>query len=84
MLKEIIQEANTALLDEVEGIVKDNSFMDLEKPFKKAGFKVKVLGGDMPMPPVYYEVSKGGKTLTVINKKYVDGADRTVGDIAIG
>ena len=84
MIKQIIQEAKNEILDEVEQIVKDGSFMDLKDPFKKAGFKVKVLGGDMPLPPIYYEVSKGSKSYTVVNKRYVDKPDRLVGEIAIG
>ena len=38
----------------------------------------------MPMPPVYYKIKANNKTIIVVNKRYVDKPDLTVGETAIG
>jgi len=93
-LKEIIKEEIEVLKESTESealtkigdIVKRKKLMgargELEKTFGKKN--VKSLGGDPPMPPVYYEVTVGKRKIVVVNKRYVDGADLEIGDIAIG
>lgn len=80
-----LNEAGDPILDEIEAIVKaSKDIFSLEKPLKSAGFNVKKLGGDVPLPPIYWKVTKKGKTFMIVNKRYVDKPDRLVGDIAIG
>lgn len=74
------------VLNEIKEVLEANGLMGIKEPLEKKGFEVKPLGGDMPLPPVYYEVSKDGEQYTIINKKYIEEGSETllVGDIAIG
>lgn len=67
------------ILDKIEDLVKGaNNFMGVGKVLKKAGIKYIFSTNMMPM----YKLSK--IPIAILNKKYVDKSDRTVGDIAIG
>lgn len=67
------------MLDKVADAVKDASnFMNVGIALKKAGIKYDFSTGMMPM----YRLQK--YPIAIVNKKYVEDADREVGDIAIG
>ena len=56
------------------------SFMDVGKELKAGNYKYDFSTGMMPM----YMIKADGFKFAILNKKYVDGGDRVVGDIAIG
>ena len=67
------------ILDKIEDLVKGaKNFMDVGKVLKKAGIKYIFSTNMIPM----YKLKKF--PIAILNKKYVDKSDRTVGDIAIG
>ncbi len=58
------------------------SMMDLRKPLETI-FKKKDI--DFVFSPVaHFRIKDGGKTLIIVNKKYADEAEATVGELAIG
>ena len=84
-MAESLMAADSDLETIAEIVKKHKSLMGIGKPLKEAGFKnVKFYTNDPPLPPAYYEVKVGGKKIVIINKRYADGAEKTVGDIAIG
>lgn len=84
-IKSILNESDESI-QKIADILKKKSLLSAGSEFEKTFGKknVQTLGGDMPLPPVYYKIKVGGKSIIVVNKKYVDGADLIVGDIAIG
>jgi hypothetical protein len=56
------------------------SFMNVGKELKAGNYKYDFSTGMMPM----YMIKADGFKFAILNKKYVDGGDRVVGDIAIG
>ena len=56
------------------------SFMNVGKELKAGNYKYYFSTGMMPM----YMIKADGFKFAILNKKYVDGGDREVGDIAIG
>ena len=56
------------------------SFMNVGKELKAGNYKYDFITGMMPM----YMIKADGFKFAILNKKYVDGGDREVGDIAIG
>ena len=56
------------------------SFMNVGKELKAGNYKYDFSTGMMPM----YMIHADGFKFAILNKKYVDGGDREVGDIAIG
>lgn len=64
----------------VEAVEAASSFMDVGKELKSRGIKYEFSTKVFPI----YTIRERGKMIVVINKKYVDGADVIVGDIAIG
>ena len=56
------------------------SFMNVGKELKAGNYKYDFSTGMMPM----YMIKADGFKFAILNKKYVDGGDREVGDIAIG
>lgn len=69
-----------AILDKLADIVKDaKSFMDIGKELKKNGIKYSFGTNMIPM----YIIDKPTK-IAILNNKYADGAERVVGDTAIG
>ena len=56
------------------------SFMNVGKELKAGNYKYDFSTGMMPM----YMIKADGFKFAILNKKYVDGCDREVGDIAIG
>ena len=56
------------------------SFMNVGKELKAGNYKYDFSTGMMPM----YMIQADGFKFAILNKKYVDGGDREVGDIAIG
>jgi hypothetical protein len=68
-------------LDKVEAAVKNaSSFMGVGAELKKAGIKYDFSTSMMPM----YRIEVAGNTIAIVNKRYASGAEREVGDIAIG
>jgi hypothetical protein len=68
-------------LDKIEAAVKNaTSFMNVGSELKKAGIKYDFTTSMIPM----YMIKVSGNTIAVVNKKYAAGAEKTVGDIAIG
>jgi hypothetical protein len=66
--------------DIVKNVLKNNSFMSLRDPLTKLGYKVDFSFIGAP----HYTISKKGIKYIVVNKKYADKPDFTVGDIAFG
>ena len=53
----------------IKTAMKQNKFLSLREPLKKAGFKV-----DFATSPIaYYTVQKGGETYVITNKKNAEG-----------
>ena len=79
--KESVNEGkHDAMLDKLADIVKDaKSFMDIGKELKKNGIKYSFGTNMIPM----YIIDKPAK-IAILNNKYADGAERVVGDTAIG
>jgi hypothetical protein len=68
-------------LDKIEAAVKGaTSFMNVGTELKKAGIKYDFTTSMIPM----YMIKVSGNTIAIVNKKYAAGAEKTVGDIAIG
>ena len=68
-------------LDKIEAVVKNaSSFMNVGAELKKAGIKYDFSTSMIPM----YTVKVSGNTIAIVNKKYVDDAEREVNNIAIG
>jgi hypothetical protein len=68
-------------LDKIEAAVKNaTSFMNVGSELKKAGIKYDFTTSMIPM----YMIKVSGNTIAIVNKKYAAGAEKTVGDIAIG
>lgn len=68
------------MLDKLADIVKGaKSFMDIGKELKKNGIKYSFGTNMIPM----YIIDKPAK-IAILNNKYADGAERVVGDTAIG
>jgi hypothetical protein len=68
-------------LDKIEAAVKGaTSFMNVGSELKKAGIKYDFTTSMIPM----YMIKVSGNTIAIVNKKYAAGAEKTVGDIAIG
>lgn len=68
-------------LDKIEAAVKNaSSFMNVGAELKKAGIKYEFSTSMIPM----YTVKVSGNTIAIVNKKYVDDAEREVNNIAIG
>lgn len=81
-VKESINEGKyDADLDKIEAAVKNaSSFMNVGAELKKAGIKYDFSTSMIPM----YTVKVSGNTIAIVNKKYVDDAEREVNNIAIG
>lgn len=79
--KESVNEGkHDAMLDKLADIVKGaKSFMDIGKELKKNGIKYSFGTNMIPM----YIIDKPAK-IAILNNKYADGAERVVGDTAIG
>lgn len=79
--KESVNEGkHDAMLDKLADIVKSaKSFMDIGKELKKNGIKYSFGTNMIPM----YIIDKPAK-IAILNNKYADGAERVVGDTAIG
>ena len=70
-----------ATLDKIEAAVKNaSSFMNIGAELKKAGIKYDFSTEMIAM----YSIKVPGNTIAIVNKKYVDGAEREVGNYAIG
>jgi hypothetical protein len=70
-----------AQLDKIEAAVKNaSSFMGVGAELKKAGIKYDFTTSMIPM----YMIKVPGNTIAIVNKKYAAGAEREVGDTAIG
>jgi len=68
-------------LDKIEAAVKNaSSFMNVGAELKKAGIKYDFSTSMIAM----YTVKVPGNTIAIVNKKYVDDAEREVNNIAIG
>lgn len=68
-------------LDKIEAAVKNaSSFMNVGAELKKAGIKYDFSTSMIPM----YTVKVSGNRIAIVNKKYVDDAEREVNNIAIG
>jgi len=80
-LTELLNEGKyDAELDKLADIVKGaKSFMDIGKELKKNGIKYSFGTNMIPM----YIIDKPAK-IAILNNKYADGAERVVGDTAIG
>jgi len=81
-VKESINEGKyDADLDKIEAAVKNaSSFMGVGAELKKAGIKYDFSTSMIAM----YTVKVPGNTIAIVNKKYVDDAEREVNNIAIG
>jgi hypothetical protein len=75
-------------VEKIKGAMKTaKNLMALPKELEKVGFskrEINVATYDSPMPPVIISITRGGKKYVFLNKKYADGPDVTVGDIAGG
>lgn len=68
-------------LDKLAELVgKAKSFMDVGKELKAGKYKYDYSDSMMPM----YTIKADGFKFAILNKRYVDGGDREVGEIAIG
>jgi len=67
-----------------EAILEASSFMDIGSELKKRKIKYDFTTGDPPIAPAYYTVNVEGKRYGIVNKRYADKPDFTVGDIAVG
>ncbi len=67
-----------------EAISEASSFMGIGSELKKRKIKYDFTTGDPPIAPAYYTVNVGGKRYGIVNKRYADKPDFTVGDIAVG
>jgi len=67
-----------AILDKLADMVKGVDFMNVGKELKKNGIKYSFSTSMIPM----YKIDK--LPIAIVNKKYAAGAEREVGDIAIG
>jgi len=89
MIREEIQKTNRVLnespdelLKKIGDIAKNSDLMDMRRDLEKI-FKKKDI--DFVLSPrAMYRINAGGKTIMIINKRYVSNPDLTVGDIAIG
>jgi hypothetical protein len=78
--KSVNEGKHDVILDKLADIVKDaKSFMDIGSGLKKAGIKYSFGTNMIPM----YIIDKPAK-IAILNNKYADGAERVVGDTAIG
>jgi len=79
--KDILNEGED-VIQKVADIAKGKTLMNLRTPLQSI-FKKKDI--DFVMNPIaHFRIKVGGKTLVIVNKKYADGAEQVVGDIAIG
>jgi DNA-directed RNA polymerase subunit K/omega len=70
-----------ATLDKIEAAVKNaSSFMNIGAELKKAGIKYDFSTEMIAM----YSIKVPGNTIAIVNKKYAAGAEREVGNYAIG
>lgn len=68
-------------LNKIAGAVeKASSFMNVGAELKKIGVKYDFSTSMIPM----YRIKVPGNTIAIVNKKYAAGAEKEVGDIAIG
>jgi hypothetical protein len=67
-----------------EAISEASSFMGIGSELKKRKIKYDFSTGDPPIAPAYYTVNVDGKRYGIVNKRYADKPDFTVGDIAVG
>ena len=68
-------------LDKIQSAVENaSSFMNIGSELKKLGIKYDFSTGMMPI----YRIKISGNTVGIVNKRYTDGAEREVGDVAIG
>ena len=80
-IKKVNEGKYDADLDKIEAVVKGaTSFMNVGSELKKAGIKYDFTTSMIPM----YMIKVSGNTIAIVNKKYAAGAEKTVGDIAIG
>jgi DNA-directed RNA polymerase subunit K/omega len=80
--KKLVNEGKyDATLDKIEAAVKNaSSFMNIGAELKKAGIKYDFSTEMIAM----YSIKVPGNTIAIVNKKYVAGAEREVGNYAIG
>ena len=79
--KSLTESKYDADLDKIEAAVKNaSSFMGVGAELKKAGIKYEFSTSMIPM----YSIKVPGNTIAVVNKKYVDDAEREVNNLAIG
>lgn len=77
--KESVNEGkHDSMLDKLADMVKGVDFMNVGKELKKNGIKYSFSTSMIPM----YKIDK--LPIAIVNKKYAAGAEREVGDIAIG
>ena len=68
-------------IDKIQSAVENaSSFMNIGSELKKLGIKYDFSTGMMPI----YTIKISGNTVGIVNKRYTDGAEREVGDVAIG
>lgn len=73
-----------AVIDKLAKIIKanGNALFGMDDALKKLAGKKNVSYSDVQFP--VYQLKIRGKKYAIVNKKYVDGPDKVVGDIAIG
>ena len=69
-----------------DAVSKSKNLMDVGNYLKESGVDYDFNTYDMPMPPAMYKIKEkvDGKSIYILNKNYVDGADFINGEIAIG
>ena len=84
IIKEIqkLNKASDTMIEKVGEIAKTTSMMNMRKKLETL-FKKKDV--DFVLSPIaHYRIKYNGKTLIIVNKKYADDAELTVGEYAIG
>jgi len=83
-LQEHLDNMNEGNIDKVADIIQNSGkeLMSMRKPLESI-FKKKDI--DFVLSPVaHFRIKQGSKTLIIVNKKYADSAEQTVGEYAIG
>ena len=80
-IKEIAEGKYDSELDKIAGAVeKASSFMNVGAELRKIGVKFDFSTSMIPM----YRIKLPTNTIAIVNKKYAAGAEKVIGDIAVG
>jgi len=79
---QLSSKSSDPIIDKIGDIAKTTTLMNMRKPLEKL-FKMKDI--DFALSPIaHFRIKHKGKMLIIVNKKYADDAELTVGNLSIG